>query len=576
MIKKALGFTSLLLLFVSFQISAVWACSGFPYFGVDDLPSMDVLVRATVIDTDDRGYNAILRVEAYYKGEGDRLLTVMRYPPALSSGALVRGYDTSCLYAGRGHQWVKGSQGYFGLRPNGDGTFSDENGGTAHFYPFNGIIQYQEGATEGYAVEFDDPEAITEDAFIDLMLEAGGRDEPIQPQQEQRQFYPLMRFLNITTENGTRYQVNPDRSILQLPDDAPLAISPDGAHIAFQIGNDIIQFQYIWTELRDTDSFIPEYLESLQINGQAVRFANDSSFAAVWNTNQLTIVMLRNNGYPYFSGTGSSLVVQQVAQVDIAMNDHTLPAVKWSADSTTLVWQDNSGISVWNLYNDAEPTRYEGADELLLDVSRHGHYVRYGTPTDWVLLDTETGETHPNMIASPDERFLWDMSEPAPVEEVSDACVPPLRTTCPIHRATPQLPNEETVQTSLFPYLGNLFGLRTCGRWGNDRCLYDGMSWHPAMGDTGYVGGRLIGTFMTDVRQIAYDPQYDQPAIQVGDFDIYFDFYYDDLVAEPQYRNYLDILQLENELDSAIVSLEWGQLVFFDEYRLATMEYFVN
>ncbi len=81
---------------------------------------------------------------------------------------------------------------------------------------------------------------------------------------------------------------------------------------------------------------------------------------------------------------------------------------------------------------------------------------------------------------------------------------------------------------------------------------------------------------MTDVRQITYDAQYDQPAILVGDYDIYFDFYYDDAVAEPKYHDYLDILWLEDTLDSPIASIEWGQLIFFDEYRLTTTEYLPN
>lgn len=42
------------------------ACSGYPYFGVEDLPTMELLVRATAIDADDRGHNAVLRIEEYY------------------------------------------------------------------------------------------------------------------------------------------------------------------------------------------------------------------------------------------------------------------------------------------------------------------------------------------------------------------------------------------------------------------------------------------------------------------------------------------------------------------------------
>ena len=572
MIKKALLFGICLFFLTANQISSAWACSGYPYFGVNDLPTMELLVRATVIDTDDRGYSAILRVEEYYKGDGARLLTVMRYPPALESGAGVRGYDTSCLYAGRGHVWVKGSQGYFGLMSNGDGTFTDNNGGTAHFYPVNGLIQYQEGATEGYAVEFDDPNAITEEEFVQLLLEAGDRAEPVPPNETGRQFYPLMRFLNFTTENGTRYQVNPDRTINQLPDDAPVAISPDGAHVAFLI-DDTIAFRYIWTQYSPMDSYIPDYVASLQVPGQAVRFSSDSSFAVVWNTDQLMVVMFSSN-------RDSGFHLNPVAQVEFAsLPDDQLPQVQWSADGTTLVWQDADGIWHWNLYDSTKPVHFDAAlADRLLDVSLHGRFLRYGEPTNWTLLDAETGTTYANTLSSPDERFLSAITHEVTGEALAAEreCVPPLRKTCRAELDTSSFARDAAVDASTFSYLGNLFGVSLCGPWGESRCYYEGVSWHPAIGDTSWIGGRYLTMFMTDVRQIAYDPQYSQPAILVGDYEIHFGFYRDSWLEEPQNLAYLDILQLENKIDSPIATIEWGQPIFYSEYLLTTMEHFAR
>lgn len=559
--KKILAVCLLLLALTTVHMQTALACSGYPYFGVQDLPNMDLLVKATVIDTDDRGFNAVLRIEAYYKGEGNTLLTVMRYPVALASGALVRGYDTSCLYAGRGDQWVKGSQGYFGLRSNSDGTFNDSYYGTAHFYPVDGMITYQEGATEGFAVELDEPITITEAAFIDLLLEAGGRDAPVSPSTDTPQFYPLMRFLNITTANGTRYQVNPDRSLMQLPDDYPLAISPDGSHVAYRTDDGRIAFQYIWTTYQYTQG---NTWDRFMIPGDAVRFSNDSSFAVVWDKTQLTIVMPTSL---YSSEFGSLFQLKTIAHVDFVHDDSLpLPQVLWSADSSTLVWEDSSGIWRWNILDDALPRQIITTADLeakfyhfpaLLDVSMHGRYIRFGLSDEWSLMDTTTAEIYPNAITSPDERFLVSLNG-VPAERPN--CVPPLRETCALRL-------DGSGIASIFPYRAELLGV-----W-HDNGLLTTESWHPAIAETQYSSYRYLGVLISGLRQITYDAQYNQPAMLVGDYQIYFDFYQDEDVAEPENLPYLDILNLEDKVGSPIASIEWGQYVFFDEYRLSTSEY---
>ena len=543
------------------------ACSGYPYFGVDDLPAMELLVRATVIDVDDRGFNAIIRVEEYYKGEGPPLLPIVRYPVALATGNAVRGYDTGCLYAGRGHRWQKGSQGYFGLRSNGDGTFTDEKYGTAHFYVWDGQITYQEGRTEGYAVEFDAPLVISEEDFIAGMLEVGGREAPVKPVIEEGvQRYPLMRYLMIATQTGTRYRVNPDRSVQQLPADAPIAISPDGAHSAFRV-DESIHFEHIHLDGAG------DHPHTAIVPGQDVLFSKDSSLAAVWNSTLLSVYAFSNQ---WRSDNGNKrMSVHFIASVGLTLSDGALPVVIWSDDSSTIAWQDDAGIWRWNLFEEAIETRAVALDETeaavkLLDLSISGRYLRYSSSQGWTLFDSQTQATYSNALVSPDERFLIFADHvPDSRDRRRDSpypCYPPLQQNCALHINIHQA-------AAVFPYQMELLGIAECDS--QEVCAIAGVSWHFSVDEhqTGYIGGRNIDISTLNVRQIAYDPFYDRPAVLRGDYQIEFRFYHDHYFQEEKYLPYLDYLDLEDELDSPIASIQWGQPIFYDTFMLTATSY---
>lgn len=72
---------------------------------------------------------------------------------------------------------------------------------------------------------------------------------------------------------------------------------------------------------------------------------------------------------------------------------------------------------------------------------------------------------------------------------------------------------------------------------------------------------------------MVYDPQYEQPALLVGDYEIHFDYYYDEDLEDPERRAAMDILELAGVVDSPISSIEWGQPVFYNSYHLTTPEY---
>lgn len=577
MIGRSVFILCLVMVLAAIPIASTSACSGYPYFSLEDLPKMDMLVRATVLETDDRLFNAILRVEDYYSGSGPRFVMVMRYPSALASGSWVRGYDTSCLYAGRGHYWRVGSQGYFGLKSNGDGTFSDDYGGTAHFYPVNGVITYDAGATEGYAMEFNDPLAISETDFVKQLLDAGGRKEPIPPSTD-IQFYPLKRFLNVTTEDGSRYQINPDRSITPLPEDGPLAISPDGAHVAFREDEQTIAFQYIWTNYWYTDEARANYpadsdpFEQFMVEGEAVRFSNDSNFAAVWNRSQMTIVMLTNQS-PEYSGYGTGLYLHIVATVDLQTSmDAPLPTVLWSADSSTVVWQDERGIWGWNLVEAAEAAQILTAADLqefdweapaLLDVSAHGRFVRFGEQAEWILVDSTSGARYANTVAAPTEQYLIVIGEEEDTTHAVaslEECKPPLRSNC-----VTQLNRANGVQWT-YPYHLDFVG--TIGCRSAEGCYISMSPWHPSLG--GDLGWMYPGALIADFRQITYDPFYDQFAMLVGDYQVFFDLFSSSYLDEVDYEPYLNYVDLQDEIESPITAIEWGQSIFYDQFMLTT------
>ena len=139
--RRLIGLIAALLLLGGTATLKTFACWAPDPYDYANLPKMDLWVRATVMDVDDRGFSAILKAHEYYKGEGPEWLAVVRYPVGLQTASRVRGYPTApCLYAGSGTPLIHGKQGYYGLMSNGDGTFTDALWNAAHYFFIDGDI----------------------------------------------------------------------------------------------------------------------------------------------------------------------------------------------------------------------------------------------------------------------------------------------------------------------------------------------------------------------------------------------------------------------------------------------------
>ncbi|MCY3781265.1 MAG: hypothetical protein OXG78_13210 [Chloroflexi bacterium] len=534
-----------------------------------DLSEMELLVRATVIDADERGYSAVIHVEEYYKGEGPKLLTISRYNVGLETGNNVRGYDTGCLFNGRGQKWRAGSTGYFGFSRNLFETYTDYHYGSAHFYVWDGQITNRDGATGGFALGWDAPDSLSEEEFVAKLLEAGGRDAPIAPAIEGVVRYPLMRYLLITTENSTRYQVNPDRSVTAVDAETALFISPDDAHVAVRVDGETLGFYYVWPL-----GYTPQHFEqTVKVPGHDLRFSHDSHMVAVWDKSHLAIYLFRNKGPGDFLKWGVGMQMDLIASANLQTEDEGPAVVQWSADNSTIAWQDGSGLRRWDLYEDTEPEQVATAGDVngarLLDLSDSGRYVRYGSGEGWMLYDSDTRETFPNALATPGDRhliFVNSASKPIDDWHETESCKPPLRQNCAVY-----LGAKDARAITVFPYQMELLGLVAC----DTDCHVWAKSWHPAIDHdkTGIHDRRYISESMSNLRQIAYDPTYNQPAILRGDYQIEFDFYDSQIFDDEEKLPYLDYLNLEGAIDSPIASMEWGQPIFYDTFMLTATEY---
>lgn len=577
--KRFLGLIAVHLLLSVIAPSTSFACQG-PYpFDFAQISEMDVWVRATVLEVDDRGFSAVLKVHEYFKGEGPERLAVVRYPVGLHTARRVRGYPTAdCIYAGSGTPLIDGKVGYYGLKSNGDGTFTDALWNAAHYFFIDGEMdgEYYVDDPDGSMEEI----VLTEDEFVARLLEVGGRDNSVKPHQSEESRYPLMRYLLVTLEDGTLLHVNPDRSLSILGIDDPIAISPDGAHTIYRESDDTLLFNYIWGE-----GFMPEdFRDQIRQRGKYAAFSPDSNMAAVWDDEHLAVYIYRDRGIPGNTEWGPrwhpGMAIEHAATASLWIVDSRNLVVRWSADSSTIVWQDSSGIWYWNLFEEATLKIVPGASDRetqrLLDVSRSGRYVSYRHGGEIRVYDSQTEALYDNAWVAPNESYV-NRGESSQDSETDErpyvACRAPMNANC----ANEPLRPDRSMITE-FPYLMELLGWVNCSE--NNQCDVYGRSWHPSttLTGAGYSYGREITTIWNDVRQIAYDPFYEQPAVLRGEYQIEFDFF-DSRLFEGWFDNdeaglaRLDYLNLEGVVDSPIASIEWGQPIFYDSFMLTATEY---
>ena len=530
---------------------------------IQDFAEYDVIVAGKIIAEDDIELNEILQVDRYYKGEGGEYLAISFYPPALQAAGYIRWYDTSCLYAARWEISTVNMSGWHALYHNGDGTYSRRL-----------TYRAKDGFVEFYSedrAEYDAKTRLPASEFEQLLFDLIGESETTEPLNSQ---YPLMRFLNIRTETGERYRLNPDRSLTWLdPAEDPIAISNDGSHVMFRLNDHELGFQYLATRKKPFPPWLNRegnteenvgysYDEWLYPTpGKFARFSPNSNLVAVQEEERLAIYLfysLPKEGAAV--GFGHNLNLLQVAShAHTWRATDTAQALVWSADSKALAYQDMEGIWLWRYLEEVEPQLVVPTEHAqdVLELSLTGRYLRYGRKDDWTLLDVQTGDAWNNTLITPDEsrkiHFLSEGSDDY-LEQLTQLRQPchlselmcPILLTLSVHTGlgTEDLPQDFIWQEPDFLSLVYRDAIQSI-RWSFS------LQWAHC-----HLASCRGADKLPPISAVAYDPVYEQPAFAFDETKIGFKLHH--------HKGFVDSVDLSEFLDSPIVSLEWGQPIFYE------------
>ena len=578
------------------------ACGGFEITGFEHVVEFsDVVVSGRVDYVDDLGKNFILNADRYYKGSGGAYIPVVSTRPSSFYGDAVRNYSNGCYNVRPTFEFREGDYGYFALVEGSAATYGYWF--ESVWIPGEEFYERIDAAPFGYESrpenniafisyrqsELGVESPLSTEEFELLLLKLSGRTQEVEPQGLS---YPLMRFLNIRTESGERYRLNPNYSVTHLdPAKSPIAISNDGSHVLFRLDSDELAVQYMarvkkaihpcaycvgigslrvggGSALSTGDYSTDGWLHPFK--GWFARFSPDSNFIAVQESDRLVIYML-NNWHIEQYGYGQEMSLEIVAgqtvwwhpRYEESWNRYLVERepLEWSADSTTLAYQDDRGIWHWDLFEETHPQLVLPTDHssTLLDISLTGRYVRYEHDESWSLLDVISGESYERAIAAPDERNRIFVRPAFPDDTMTVAagresytrdtyrrCQAPL-SNCPIHVTFPDLPFRT------FEYQPGWMGLVSHA---NVKIF----PWQLAMEE-----GRLYVATQHEeqINAFDYDDRNNIPAIGFDDYWISFRFHDKFSRMRPDYRRY-SAVNLETELDSPIIELEWGQPVFYE------------
>ena len=585
--RKLLSIAIAAIFLLSLQ-SPAWACGGYKFSPLEDVVQWrDLLVSATVDYVDKLGTNFILKVDRYYKGSGGQYLPVVYWRPAVYYADTVRDYDNGCLNVGWGGRRIRrGDYGFFALESNNDGTYNYSREsvwipGDVDQYgydgPTNGMVNFLMSSRSPRYV--DSPLPVSE--FEALLLQLSDSEAIAQPDGDS---YPLMRFLNITTETGQRYRLNPDYSVTWLdPDWWPEAISNDGSHVMFRLEDDELAFQYLALHRKELFSCreceLLDYRNenggnaSSEINldndgslkpvkGWHAQFSPDSNFVAVQDRNELLIYMFNNwtlEAFEYGQVMGMEVVAGH--RVWWNLSTHEEAPMAWSSDSTTIAYQDDRGIWHWDIFEDTHPQLVipDAENETLLDISRSGRFLRHSNNESWSLMDVKTGVTHERAIPTPDERNLIFIRSGYPDGTVTAFagrknhyryawrnCRVPL-SECHIHLVDPLSPIE------FFEYQPGWIGIVT-------RRAVKLFPWYLSMEESQLS---VAVELLLPIKAFDYDEMYNLPATAYGDFTIALGFT-TSLDKSSKEQGVYAPINLRGQLDSPIADIEWGQPVFYE------------
>ena len=600
--KKSLIFCISLLLLMALQIPTAFACS-YGYVAptpISEFIKKEVVVRGTVIQNS--GGNSIVQVEHYLKGNGPEYLLVYRQSPGSYQRKVVRGYDHGCGVSLPAIA-PEGTRAYFSLGHRQDGTY------WAGFWNDEFIINLQRNESEQfveylvYHGDFEDLDNHDEDNYERFRVSEAEFESTIADLVGQHSSlpnvdaeYPRFRSLYLTTERGQRYILPVDDNELSrlegesIPCEVDCSIlSPDGSHFAHRLheeGTYVIWYQQGYPdkiELEATEPYKPPRIAATDI-----LFSPNGDYLIAWNDNILTIYGL--NLFPEYGYYGLLPTLVPIWETTLTTNDLMTADIiagygAWSSNSNVIAYWDADGLKWLDLmtmigprllieHNLDSPMTVSNRIKLptLLELSSSGRYIRFGTSQEWSLIDTVSGWIFDDTIVTPDETELVQISpEKSAIMMLNDVfadskvscayydqdnqCIKfstEIPCKVPIASCTKYIPiPDEHELIELHWQTNRNLILMTCAIDNNKACLV----YNHLLDSRYYQSYSFDDISSYDTNGFVYDEYYGYVAWAT-----------DDYTLRLSLSRYEDGIDFSEVLDSPIVSLEWGEPLWYKRH----------
>ena len=284
--------TFILIIINLVSINIVKACSGPGPTLHGAIESSEIIVYATVVDTDSQSANSILQVHQYFKGEGDEYILLAGNTFGLTNGLNeFRFLGGTC--AGYNPSLRIGEPLYFFLRESLPGTYRLSGGGRYS------RLYFPETDTT-YTIDLDHE---TQDVTLteqDLLIYLDADTEnPTLPNPNVR---PIPSYLRITTKSGQDYVLPPDRS-------EPILLNPD---LYIDIHNSYLHFPS------------PEVMATCATNLDCYKLS-PGAIDLAYQLDEDTFFINRTEyaGYYFlFSSTGEAIAIWDDNRIDIRPMRH--------------------------------------------------------------------------------------------------------------------------------------------------------------------------------------------------------------------------------------------------------------
>ncbi len=375
------------------------ACVGGEVLGlIRDFRESDIVIKSRVIEVDDLGQNAIVRVEQYYKGNGpEHILITLTDPQTI--GDLLNGMPyTSCTWWSE--PLYEGDTVFFLVHRTFDGSY--------YSYSSPPFVYHTGNETNRVIEEY--PDNISKYTLSQLaarLTRLGGKAVTPKPDNFSIMYAPLQ----LVTKNGTRYLLPVDggkpASIQAYFDD--LGKDPyNDSRLSFNharydgIGKD--RCVGVGCIVYSPNSLSQYHFDACKFSKHDAALFSPVGTYAKWIAGQL------------FVGCQDTLIADVNTDKDKSAEKLAIYA-QWSPDGRKLAYNDLKGLWVW------ETGKQQNNPRLILPAGKTPVYTRYFSPLGNFLavvendkkytLNLETGVAFYDGIFSPTEEYFLAFGTPA-------------------------------------------------------------------------------------------------------------------------------------------------------------------